>query len=64
MTHNIYDLIEKISKIKKEEVKQEQMEVLNELYGLVDEYNDFIRNMDIKFDKAIHKLEGMIEHGN
>jgi hypothetical protein len=34
-------------------------EVLNELYGLVDDYNSFIKEMDDRFDRILNKVENI-----
>jgi hypothetical protein len=34
-------------------------EVLRELYELVDDYNAFIRDMDVRFDKILIRVENL-----
>jgi len=64
MNHNINNLVQRLILLKQEEMKQEQQVVLDELYLLVDEYNDFVKKMDIKFDRVIIKLERLVGNGN
>jgi len=64
MIHNIDSLVKRLTLLKQEEMRKGQKEALNDLYILVDEYNDFIRKMDIKFDNVIIKLEGLVDNGN
>ena len=64
MTHDIHNLVKRILQLKEEDVKKDQEEVLNEIYNLVDEYNMFVKSMDIKFDRVVLKLEGLVENGH
>jgi hypothetical protein len=34
-------------------------EVLSELYGLVDDYNSFVKEMDDRFDRILNKVENI-----
>lgn len=57
MAHDdIYYLIERTIDVKNEEI-------LKDVYELVDEYNQFIRNTDKRFDKIILRMESLIENG-
>ncbi len=61
MAHNdIYDLIERTGNI---DEKEEKERMLGEIYGLVDEYNKFIKMMDKKLDKVVIKMETFTDDG-
>lgn len=58
---NVLGLIERISVLKNSNVLKDQEELLNEIYKTVDEYNNFIRIMDKRFDEVIAILENKID---
>jgi len=55
MAHNTYELI--AQDLERKRKRQEQKEVLQEMYELIDVYNEYVKEIDKKMDRIVSKLE-------
>jgi len=46
------------------EEEEQKKQLLEELYKLNDEFNEFVQTMDIKLDRVIGKMESLYEDEN
>ena len=56
---DIIDLITRTLELKRKD--REHAEVLQEIYEVIDGYNEFVKDMDKKFDRVVSKMENLIE---
>jgi len=62
MAHDeIYRLIAKTLELKRRDKKCE--ELLQMTYDVVDDYNDFVRDMDVRLDRIVTELEAILDDG-